>query len=496
METSKKRVLIGGLFHETHTFVEGKTVLADFVQLSGEDLWTALGDASVLDGALSVAQEKGWDVAPSILMRATPSAMADDEVVEVWWEQFQQDLQREKDNIDGIYLVLHGAMVSQSYPDVEGEILRRIREISGVLLCGATDLHANFTPLMAQNSNLLVTYRENPHTDARETAVRAANLMDDLMHSGVMPVTLWDHPSIMWPPPGTGTADEPMKTLECMARELEAGNEDILAVNVHAGFSFADIPETGVSFSINVARDTPECRAALQSLSDYAVHSREQGNVVSPALESVMPEVKSLIASGKHPVLLVEPSDNVGGGAPGDDTAVLRAFLHDEIQNSAVVINDPAAVAVLFDLPAGAIQRVSVGGKGSRLGSGPIELDLEVISKSDGKFVLEDLHSHMASMTGENVDMGNSVLTSTNGVWILLTSLKTAPMDLGQLRSQGLIPETLSAIGVKAAVAHRQAYDPIAAASFTVETTGPCTSRLSSLPFEKIRRPIYPLDEI
>jgi microcystin degradation protein MlrC len=81
------------------------------------------------------------------------------------------------------------------------------------------------------------------------------------------------------------------------------------------------------------------------------------------------------------------------------------------------------------------------------------------------------------------------------GVLILLTSRKTPPFDLGQLRSQGIEPERLSAIGVKAAVAHRRAYEKIQAASYTVATPGPCSSDVRTFPFAKVRRPVYPLDE-
>ena len=88
------------------------------------------------------------------------------------------------------------------------------------------------------------------------------------------------------------------------------------------------------------------------------------------------------------------------------------------------------------------------------------------------------------------------MVTCAPGITILLNSIKTAPMDLGQLRSQGIEPTKFKAIGVKAAVSHRQAYNKIMAGSYTVETMGPCTSNLHSLPYKKLRRPIYPLDPL
>jgi microcystin degradation protein MlrC len=126
---------------------------------------------------------------------------------------------------------------------------------------------------------------------------------------------------------------------------------------------------------------------------------------------------------------------------------------------------------------------------------GPVELSVRLVSRSDGRFDLEDRNSHMAGSGGIHIQMGPSAVVDVDGkITILLNSIKTAPMDLGQLRSQGIVPETKSVIAVKAAVAHRRAYDPIAAGSYVVKTPGACTSDLTTLPYQRLRRPIYPLD--
>ena len=122
-------------------------------------------------------------------------------------------------------------------------------------------------------------------------------------------------------------------------------------------------------------------------------------------------------------------------------------------------------------------------------------------ARSDGRFQLEDANSHLASMLGLQIEMGpcatlRHTLPQGAPIWIVLTSRKTPPFDLGQLRSQNIAPETLSVIGVKAAVAHRRAYEPIARALFSVATPGACASDLKTLPFERVRRPIFPLDEL
>src|SRR5262249_1097648 len=150
------RVLLAALVHETHTFLEGRTTLADFDERSGEALWNAENDGSPLAGALEIARACAWDVIPVIDLRATPGPTVADEVVDRFWNELAGALDREEAHgIDGIYLVLHGAMVSEALLDVEGEILERLRQRIGgeVPVCGVLDLHGNITAQMAGSSH-------------------------------------------------------------------------------------------------------------------------------------------------------------------------------------------------------------------------------------------------------------------------------------------------------------------------------------------------------
>ncbi|MBI4658183.1 MAG: M81 family metallopeptidase [Verrucomicrobia bacterium] len=527
-----KRVLFAGLFHETNTFVEQPTRFSDFQVLRGEELLGCAGDSSPLGGALESARRLGWTVIPVVDFRAPPGGVVEDEVVEVFWREFRRTAEPQLEaRLDGIFLVLHGAMVSQSVLDVEGEVLARIRRLPGAAelpVFGVFDLHANFTQWMADHSNGLIAYRENPHTDARESAQRAVTLLGKTFDTGRIPKTYWSHPPIMWPPTGTGTASEPMLSLERLARQIESTHENIWAVNILGGFSFADIPETGVGFSVVTVGIEAEARTILAQLNSIALQRREQGFVIEPTVESVMPQVLSVNpevtearsitdyelwvtnsdlgppsvprrrgSKSEAPGLtvLVEPSDNIGAGAPGDGTGLLRALVRYKATNAAIAINDPEAVQRLRAVPIGTQLTTPIGGRGSTLDPGPLELAVELVSRSDGKFRLEDKQSHLASMAGDSFDMGPCAVVRHGGILILLTSRKTPPFDLGQWRSQGINPENLSVIGVKAAVAHRRAYDPIAARTVWVDTPGPCRSHLKALPYRRVQRPIHPLDE-
>ena len=137
--------------------------------------------------------------------------------------------------------------------------------------------------------------------------------------------------------------------------------------------------------------------------------------------------------------------------------------------------------------------RIVLGGKSGEVGATPQSLKAELLSTSDGRFTLEDPQSHLASLFGLHIDMGPCAVVRSGGVRVLVTSRKTPPFDLGQWRSQGIRPEELFAIGVKAAAGHRRAYDPISVASYVVDLPGPCAENLRRLKFERVRRPVYPL---
>jgi microcystin degradation protein MlrC len=494
---ARQRILFAGFFHETHTFVPELTRLSDFSIRRGADLLARRGDGSMIDGFLEVAGQSAWDIIPVADYGALPAGPVDHAVMEAFWVELAEALRRELQTggLDGIWLALHGAMVTTECEDPEGELLRRIRAVPGAQelpLFGVFDLHATFTPAMARHAHGLVAYRENPHTDARESAVRAAQLLKRALETGERPRMLSRTAPVVWPPTGTGTADRPMRDLEKLARRIEAEDPEVWAVNVIGGYAFSDVPEVGVSFSLVTTGAEEKAESALAELVEMAVSLRELGVPREWDLEAALADIGEPRGG---PVILVEPADNIGGGAPGDGTAILRAFLRHKVRNAAVAIADSAAVESLKDAKPGEMRRLSIGGKGSALDEGPVEIDATFVSRSDGRFTLEDRNSHLAAVQGVTFEMGPcAVVTAGQGIMVLLTSRKTPPFDLAQLRSQGIIPENLSLIGVKAAVAHRRAYDRIAAASYMVTTPGPCTSDLTQLPYRRVRRPVFPLD--
>ena len=493
----KPRVLFGGLFHETHTFLPQATRWSDFTVTCDAAILAKAGDESPTDGFLGEARRFGWEVIPTVDARATPSGPVEDEAFERFWHEFETRARPAlAAGVDAIYLVLHGAMATPGIEDVEGELLARLRALPGAAqlpIFGVLDLHGNLSARFCALANGFVAYRKNPHTDAKAAAVRAAGLLQRCLTSGRVPHMNWVRVPLIWAPPGTGTHTDPMRSLTAFAEEREADTPGLWACNVFGGFAFADTAETGVTLSTISDAEGAIARAVLERGARLAWDLRAQGVVNYPPVGEVLARVGP---TPRGPVLLVEPADNIGGGAPGDGTAVLRAMLAQGVARGLVAINDPAAVQRLADVPLGGVARLSIGGRGWHLDPGPVDLEVTLVSRSDGRFQLEDVHSHMASMSGTNIAMGPCAVVRHAGVTILLTSKRTPPFDLGQFRSQGIEPRAFDVIGVKAAVAHRQAYDPIAVASHWVDTPGPCSSNLASFPYRRLRRPVAPLDAI
>jgi microcystin degradation protein MlrC len=493
-------ILIAGLSLEAHSFVPQRKRLLDFKTLRGAEMWRALGDRSTLAGALDIAVERGWEVIPVVDMVGGAGGMATDDVVAEFWQYFEAAARQAlaRGPLDGIWLNLHGAMVSELIDDVEGELLRRMRAIPGLStlpICGVLDLHGNITPLMAAQSNGLIAYRCNPHTDGKEAAMDGARLLDRLVRSGERCVTVFAQPPLILHPTATATADDPMRTFETMARAIERRNPEILAVNVFGGFAYSDLPEVGVSFTACTVGDANIARAELQALCDAAMAMKHYADPVGITLDEAMARLREQARLREHsvgPIVLVEPADNIGGGAPGDLTIVLRALVEHDAQNAGVIIADPEAVRAAGAMQPGQSTALTIGGKSGALAAEPITLDVELISTSDGRFVIEDPHSHLA-VNGLHVSMGPCAVVRHRGITILLTSIATAPFDLAQWRSQGIVPESLFVINVKAAVAHRQAYEPIQTASYTLNTPGPCAPDLRTLPLKRARKGVYPL---
>jgi len=496
-----KTVLFGGLFHETHTFLSQTTTIADFEVMAlhrGQAAITAnLGNASPSDGFLSHALTQGWTVLPTIQMAAMPGGKVADAVVALFREAFFAGLEQHMAELDGIYLVLHGAMVSQSSDDVEGELLADVQAAlrkagRDIPVVAVLDLHANVSQAMVDNSTALRAYRENPHSDARDAAVAAAVLLGQSMN-GVAMAQVHLPTRYVLPPTGVGSASDPMKAVLAAARAIEGRDPAILNINVMAGYAYSDIADCGFSLScvttgdVAVAKDYLHGLVALLETHLAAGYPREDDLATALARADALP-------AGTGPILLIEAADNIGGGTPGDATGVLGPLLAAGRMGVMAAIADAGAVKSCEAAGIGGTVDIAIGAKTDTHHGEPVRFRGVVRNLTDGRFALENPKSHLASMLGTHADMGPCAVVENEQAIILLSTRKMPPMDIGQLHSQGLDPRQASYIVVKAAVSHRDAYNPIARASFYVDSPGLCTSNLKRLPYSKLKHKMIALN--
>jgi len=486
-----KNIFLAGIFHETHTFLDQKTILDDFTIYKGREIIDKnLGNGSPIDGFLEYAQKQDWNVIPSIQMAARPSGIVESKVTTYFKYNLFKYLDEDHLLLDGIYLVLHGAMVSEDHDDFEGDLLFEINDFLkkknvDIPIVAVLDLHANVSKKMTDFSTGLFAYRKNPHSDARDAAIKASNLLDILLdNSSVKQIHLSSE--YILPPTGVGTMNDPMRSILQKAKEIEDINSDILCINVMAGYSYADIADCGFSLNCCTKGDEEEALSYLKELLFILENNINEAYPLERNLKDTLSEIEKL-KNVDGPILLIEPSDNIGGGTPGDGTDLLGQLLKTNKKNILAIINDPEAALHCHKKNIGDRINLFIGAKTDSFHGDPISINAEIEFISDGKFELENKNSHLASMMGDQIDMGLSAVIKNEKVRILLTSIKTPPMDLGQLYSQGIDPKDANFIIIKAAVSHKDAYDPIASYSFYIDSKGLCTSNLKRLPYKKIQ---------
>jgi hypothetical protein len=149
------KVLIAALAHETQCFIPEITGADRFRTLRGDEILGCVGDGSTIDGFLEVARRQGWTVIPTAAASAMSSGRVADAVFEAFWREVEAVAQPAiAEGIDAIYLVLHGAMVTETIEDPEGELIKRLRALPGAWLCefSASSIYMERSPPAWPNS--------------------------------------------------------------------------------------------------------------------------------------------------------------------------------------------------------------------------------------------------------------------------------------------------------------------------------------------------------
>jgi microcystin degradation protein MlrC len=492
------RLLIAMMKHETNTFSPVPTPLARFGHgpgpLYGEAAIAAYrGTGSGVGAYLDIAAREKAEVVLPIAAGASPSRPVDDAAFEHIADHICQAVS--KGGFDGIMLDLHGAMVTESFEDGEGELLRRIRAIDPATpIAVAYDMHANLYDSMIANATVVSGYRTYPHVDVYDTARRAGDVLIRAIRGEVRPVMAWGNVPMLPHVMRQGTDDHPNRELQERCAAMAA--DGALIASLFTGFPHADIANAGLSAIVVTDGDKDLAERLRDELLDRAWVEREAFVYKIEPLQEALGRAQAMPAPspGEGPIVLLDHYDNCASGGTMDTTIVIRAILESGLENVAVfAIFDPEAVQQAIAAGIGAQVTLSVGGKLAMPQipgeSPPLEITGTVKTIASGRF-----RNKGPMGRGVTTDMGPSVVIDTGKVEVALISRHVEPSDLNCFFSLGIDPLQKRYVMLKSRVHWRAGLGAMAKAVVDLAGIGACTSDYSSLTFKNVRRPIYPLD--
>jgi microcystin degradation protein MlrC len=463
------RIAVAGFMHESNTFSPLLTDRAAFAAQSltfGPSLLEEWREAHhEVAGYLDALGAEGVEPVPLVMAWATPGGPVTDDVYEEVTNAIIDGLRRERP--EGLLLALHGAMVTASHLDADGETAFRIRRAMGADFPVAItlDLHGNVSERLVESSDIVLSYRTNPHVDQRRMGKLAGNYLIETIRGQLRPRMALAKPPVIVNIMVQDSSEGPFRALLDRAESMMA-EPDVRAVSFLPGFPYADVPQMGPSIIV-LTHDNPDrARTFADQLGGEVWEAREE---LTRPLPDPATAVARALQSSKRPVVLVDTGDNVGGGSAADGTIILAELLRQGATESVVCLYAPEEVKRCAAAGIGAEVSLKVGGKVDRLHGDPVEVSGCVKVLHDGTYV-ETAVRH----GGKRVNrMGLSALVELPGRnLLLLTTQRHPPFSLGQLTCVGIDPRLQRILVVKAAIAYKAAYKPVAGEIIEVDTPG------------------------
>ena len=489
------RLLLAMMKHETNTFSPVITDLSRFSRAGGSapDSGAAAvaayrGTGTVTGAYIEIAEREGAEFELAIAADAWPSGPVEDAAYETMCRTILDAVKR--GGWDGILLDLHGAMVTRSHEDGEGTLLKRIRAIDPKTpIAVGYDMHANVYAEMVEHADVVAGYQTYPHIDMYSTGRRAGDALIRMIKGQAKPTTAWGNLPMLPHVMRQGTADEPNRSLQARCKAMEA--EGALCASLFVGFPHADIRNAGLSVVITTDNDMALAERWRDELLNAAWAQREAFVYKLEPLEQSVARAKAMTDG---PVFLLDHYDNAASGGPMDTTRVLAEIMRQQLENVAAFgIFDPAAVQQCIAAGIGATLTLSIGGKQKMPmcpePSEPLQVTGKVKTIFDGKYRAK---GPMAA--GTQQDMGHAVVLDTGRVEIVLFSRHVEPFDVNTLLAVGIDPMQKRYVMLKSRIHWRAGMSHLAKAVVECAGVGVCTSDYGQHKFERLRRPIYPLD--
>ena len=393
---------------------------------------------------------------------------------------------------DGLLLGLHGAMDIDCFEDGEGELLRRIRSVVGqdMPIAITLDPHANVSRQMCALADIVVSFKTYPHVDMRDTGRQAGEILHRTMAGEIKPRTIRVSRPMLEEVNGGRTDIGPMIDRIAAARAYE-DQANVFAVSINAGFASADIAEVGPSVLVTGQGDFAAHTAFAEVVADDIWNRRHE--VLNDYLS--VDEAAAIAVAyepDEGPLVIADYADNPGAGGYGDSTDLLGALLKAGVSNACFgPMVDGAVARELHSAVVGERVHIVLGGKtDARFGGGPLALEIELVSVSDGRFTGDGPMIH-----GLGGSFGPTAVVRACGIEILVVTIARQILDLQQFKAFGIDPQSKGVVALKSMQHFRAAFEPIAGQVIVCDSGALCTPRYDRLRYHNVPRPIFPLDQ-
>ena len=484
-----RRVAILGIYHESNTFITEPTTIEDFRKghwLCGQDIIKEYEQSfHEIGGIIEVLKDHDIQVIPVMYAEATPGGIITAETYNVLLKQLLNELEKYLP-VDGCLVIPHGAAVSEHHLDMDGHWLNLIRQKLGdeIPVIGTLDPHANVSESMVAATQALVSYKTNPHTDQRERGKEAAMLLIRTLSGEIRPVQKLVQLPLAISIEQQYTGAEPCSSLYRYAADL--CKEQLLSVSINFGFPYADVEEMGTSVIAVTDNDLQKAAATSAKISEYIIENRAAFSGSKKTIEEVLPELDKT----PKPLLMLDMGDNVGAGAAGNSTYLLRVFEKIKAYKVFVCLHDPGAVALASQYKKGDMFRLIMASINDQE---KYTSTVRLINVVEGKFK-EEIARHGGQV---HFDMGKTVVVETiHGNTIMLHSIRIPPFSLKQLTTCGIVPESFDILIVKGVNAPIAAYGPVCKSIIQVDTPGATQADMTKFRFRNRRKPLFPFEEI
>lgn len=483
------KIFAAGIATETNTFSSLPTALEDFDVQRGNDVAEGRLEYPSLDLSQSwgrQAAQRGYDFAFSLMAWAQPSGPTLRSAYEVLRDEILRDLKAALP-VDVVLLNLHGAMIAQGYEDCEQDIIDRVRAIVGpsAVIGVELDLHCNLNERKISGADLVITYKEYPHTDLGDRARELFDLAINTKLGRIRPtMALFDCKMVGLYP----TSRAPMRNLVNRMMALERQN-GVLSVSLGHGFQFADVPHVGAKVLAITDNNLALAAKVAREFGIEIYDARHEIGCESFALP--MEEAFSrALASDRTPVVIADQSDNPGGGAPGDATFALQWVLDRGLTGVAMaLLYDPDVIRIAKLAGTGAELTLRLGGKLGPSSGKPVEVEATVLS------ILTNYFHPLSQADGTSVlfPAGDVVALRWDGNDIVVSSRRCQCFSPTIFTDLGIDPRTKRILILKSTQHFYGSFAPIAADIIYMSAPGAVAPDPRRIAYRRVlTRSLYP----